>query len=669
MYIDKAILQPGDKLTLNTEPGNYNQIKTSETLLKDNIGCAWIVGYYAKYNGTTEVDIQGTIEDNVVSDYSSTTQTLDQWLTSEYGITSSDTFYKNISYDVRFSYNVGSISGVRTKYYKILNFSDVNDLVQSSIDDTSSVYATSSRYLLAKDTPVSITSTFVSDTNTFITNYVKTLQTNLRNSFIFKDKDNKVYSVRQVYINTGFSNQYYATSGLSINTDINSMIIDAGGDVTSDIHNNCYVKLWGDSYKLEINEITSQFKEDYHITTSRYNTIDAPYNLFAIPYGIKSVYEGTVQKIQTYDNELALNIAIGIVKDKTQSTIYDIQLLPYCPIQNISCEDGVLTIPSDSQLYSWVINHDDNTKITGIIFNVTYSKGTFNISNTISVTNPKMSNQMDMYRLCSPSYNGQFEFTPAKNGGIEYFNVDYTYKPYNPYIHINPNFKNLYGGDYNDARGLVCGGDFSLPIVNDTWAQYQLQNKNYEATFQREITHQEKVNTYTNISNIASSVTSALGTGINAGLVTGNPLVGIGAGIASGIGGAIDTAMSIGMQQENLNYAKDMHEFQLGNIKAMPNSIAKTTAFTNNNKIFPVLEYYTCTDREKEVFANSIRYQGMTVNAIGTIEDYINNSWSYGDITDKGYIRGSFILLDDISDDYHTATEINNEMQKGVYTK
>jgi hypothetical protein len=78
-----------------------------------------------------------------------------------------------------------------------------------------------------------------------------------------------------------------------------------------------------------------------------------------------------------------------------------------------------------------------------------------------------------LYRLVSPNYSGQFEFNLSKMfTNTVSFNVDYTYKPFNPYIHINPVFSGLYGNDWDDARGLICGGDFSLAVVNDAWTQY-----------------------------------------------------------------------------------------------------------------------------------------------------------------------------------------------------
>lgn len=61
-------------------------------------------------------------------------------------------------------------------------------------------------------------------------------------------------------------------------------------------------------------------------------------------------------------------------------------------------------------------------------------------------TDIKVSDNCDSYRLVSPNYNGIFEFSLAKNGGsVDLFNVDYTYKPHNPYIHVNPKFAGIYG--------------------------------------------------------------------------------------------------------------------------------------------------------------------------------------------------------------------------------
>ena len=129
-----------------------------------------------------------------------------------------------------------------------------------------------------------------------------------------------------------------------------------------------------------------------------------------------------------------------------------------------------------------------------------YSNFTFNITQPISMKltddnqaiRLKMDNECSLYRLCSPNYNGLFEFSVAKNGGsVDFFNVDITLKPINPYIHINPNFKGMYGIDYDDSRGLICGGDFSIPKWSNAFVEYELNNKNYQQIFDRQLQHMD----------------------------------------------------------------------------------------------------------------------------------------------------------------------------------
>lgn len=45
VFVEKATLSQSDPMIFNTENMTFNQIKKSESLLKDETGCAWIVGY------------------------------------------------------------------------------------------------------------------------------------------------------------------------------------------------------------------------------------------------------------------------------------------------------------------------------------------------------------------------------------------------------------------------------------------------------------------------------------------------------------------------------------------------------------------------------------------------------------------------------------------------
>ena len=229
------------------------------------------------------------------------------------------------------------------------------------------------------------------------------------------------------------------------------------------------------------------------------------------------------------------------------------------------------------------------------MFFPTRSSGSFTIKlseyddaliNELYNRNKKIANECEMFRLVSPNYNGQFEYNNAKNDGTHSFDVDYTYLPYSPYIHLNPDFKGLYGNDFNDCRGLIMQGDFSISYMSDAWVNYQVQNKNYANTFNRQIQNMELTQDVQRKQQIFNAVTGTVMGGA-AGAVTGakGGVAGIVAGaavgtIASTVGGALDVAYGDLLRNEALDYTKDMYNYQLDNIKALPDNIQKITAYT-----------------------------------------------------------------------------------------
>ena len=136
-------------------------------------------------------------------------------------------------------------------------------------------------------------------------------------------------------------------------------------------------------------------------------------------------------------------------------------------------------------------------------------------------------------------------------------------------------------------------------------------------------------------------------------------------GVVGGAGAAVAGMTEYYKQKEqyreNRKYAIDIHNYQLGNVKALPDSLAKVDAYTSNNKLFPILEKYTCTNEEVEIFKDKIKYEGMTVNTVGKIADYIDQ------LEDLTFIKGQIIRIDNLDEDDHFAQEIYNEVAKGLY--
>ena len=102
-----------------------------------------------------------------------------------------------------------------------------------------------------------------------------------------------------------------------------------------------------------------------------------------------------------------------------------------------------------------------------------------------------------------------------------------------------------------------------------------------------------------------------------------------------------------------------MFNFNISNIQALPQGLVKTSALNYNSKIYPFVEIYGCTEEETEVVRNKIKFDGMTLNVLGSIKDYLNPS-------DMTYIQGRVVRIN-INEDSHMANAINSELNKGVY--
>lgn len=298
------------------------------------------------------------------------------------------------------------------------------------------------------------------------------------------------------------------------------------------------------------------------------------------------------------------------------------------------------------------------------------------ITKNYSILNPgndalsrKLSNECDLVRLVAQNYSAIFEFSPAKSGGVDGFLADCTYKPWAPYIHILPRLKGLYGDNFvsiDDARGLICGGDMSLPQLSNAWANYQLQNKTYQEMFDRQIKNMDVQNDINRQGAMAQLITSPI-TGGAAGAAAGAQVGGIygaatGAAVGAlggGITAGIDYANNIKMMEENRQYAIDMYSYNLQNIQAIPTSLTKTSALTYNTRVWPFIEYYTCTDAEKDALKDKIKYNGMTIMKVGKLNDYL--------LGEDNFYKGKLIRLPDVKLDGHMAFEIYNELNKGVY--
>lgn len=692
--IKRAILSSDDPLTFNKESVSLNQIKKGEYLLKDYTQVPWIVGYVDRKlsSGTGQYTHVEVISD-VVADYEYASW--DNWTYKKYLNTYCMKDYSKAKVWFQFlqASGTGYLQRVTATMPRIgKNWSFESAQATKPYPDIASFYATPivenqfSNYLPANFN----TDTFEPSYKTYIRDLDNYNESDFNKLLEFDGQvfhitsEDKYYrlvvNVKQVTVN------YQMNANTSLLTELNRVVTSCPSYSTGTSTYRIYVttpQIVIDTIEVSNNEYTGD------IQTDRLHLKDAPYDMFCIPYGDVQITGTVATSTQAtsfsidYTKELALTFAQGLALS-IGTSLYDLQIVPYCPLTGISVEwyNGGLKERlklGDIRPDRVTLFKDKTNTNSGVILWAANSSGSFNISMPFASGTPKVTNQTDLWRIVSPNYAGEFEFNVARNNGLSFVTVDYTYKPAMPYIHVSPVFNEdgLYGQSWGDSRGLICGGDFSVAYLSNDWVAYQNNNKNYQTIFDREIQNMDvnrEVQRTQEWWNIATGTLGGASSGAFAGgMVSVSPIsAGTGAALGGGAsfaGGMLDRHFSEQLYQESKKFKQDTFALQLDNIKARPQSLAKTSGFTKNNKYFPFIEYYTCTDEEKFLFANYIRNYSMTVNKYDNIVNYINNIFGYAGIQDRGFIQAEIIKAVNFKGSSHELVEINRELNSGLYFK
>lgn len=704
-FIEKATLPGNNNLIFNAEDMSFNQIKTSELLLKDQSECPWLVIYGASKTGDgnvstfdieTETNIPVALSFDSVADFH-------EW--EVYQAYANHQFIVDAVKDLRIVVTGAiGVAGAGT----VITYT-ISENADTQVKYTAWAKGTSmATYKEAYET---------SYIQNLYQDQIQWMQVNLGNYIpeydpVIVDEALK-YRNGFIRVRTGTSSfKYYtlkmqgATLGPSYTYDVNvpsGLWYDYFQIRVEETMNNAQngtvsLKYKKHGYTLILEDVTNAVESSScTISGARYHLIDAPYDMFCIPYSddIKIINTSVPTFPTVYPQKLlGLNVARALIEKYSGSgQIYDAQILPYCPLSNTvitkSLLNGQVTldINASNEAFTpiYTTSKDSNgnavTKMTSVILHGSRSSFSRDIElkEPVVITDYKIESQCDMYRLVSPNYNGVFEFNAAKNDGISTIHIQCTYKPYTPYIKVYPDWGRLYGtyfGEGNfDARGLICGGDFSLPMTTSAWATYELENKNYQTSFDRTIQNMEVNNNVARAKEkwgVAANAVQAFAQGKQlgdssflglGGLVGVGNLTGAAAAAASTAAGLADINYNNQLRNEAIDYTQDMFGYSLQNIQALPQSLSKVTAYNIDNKYFPFLEYYTCSEVEKDALRSKIKYNGMTVMAIGKPIDYIDiNSGR-----DPMYFKCKLIRMESLNEDYHIMNAIANELNQGVF--
>lgn len=690
-FVEKGWVPDTDSAIFNSEQMTFNQIKKDEILLKDSTRVPWLVGYYTKQ----DTALSATIE-KIEPTADITVNGIENWtyynrLTDPAKIVNAytlDLYFKikglsddwsrgRVSYTGLTSNDIKLKSSARedapgvTEHYTIDGDLLLWGILGGDIDQDAIKNLTEQLTLGASD--------IWGYADNYFTGYLSIFDyeeiAGLPGKTIFDSTTGDFYKIKgRQYIGRTTSKKAKVQLTDSLGYEFYD-IYSATNSITGSrpTKNSSY-----DDFILGIDTYTELYLElekvNYGAVNATINpsaagqTLNSPFNIFAIPFGeIRVIDNGT----NVYTSEtLAMRTAMALIEQYSGASgvLHDLQLLPYCPIQEVRESTAGGTNPRlnlaeiPDYLYSRMT---DGENTVGYIFNCPSTSAQFSLKRLIDIKDYKIENETQFCRLCSPNWNGTYEFSPAKNRGLEYINVDMELKPFSPYIHLAPQFNEsgLYGLRDGDPIGLICGGDFGLTMISDAWAAYERQNKNYQNIFDRQIQNLEVQQKWGRFQDIAGAATGAL-SGATGGAMIGSMIpggMGIGAGVgaaASAGAGLADVLINEQLRKETIDYTKDLFGFQMGNVRALPDSLTKVNSFNPNNTIFPILEFYGCTDEETEALRNKIKYNGMTIGRIGALKDFRNPA-------EETYLKGQLIRLE-IPEDSHFVSDLAAEIYKGV---
>lgn len=681
MFVEKGYVPTSDPAIYNSEDMTVNQIKTAIDTLKDETECQWIVGYIPRNLADTTFSFDWTGAISTATEVS----TLSAWSYYNQLDTNFNTSISKI--EVWSSYADGSDEQItcgfvvrpnlmptfadmtQTRFYNQVTDDRTPGVIKGKdpiINATGTI--SPQGYLLTVGSSIMLKAlqidywpnlktagptVAIPGINSQVGKYIKDTSTGITYKVVKQTSTEDKY----ITISSGTAFNQLKAAFSSPNQWVDATINQPGPFRTK-------YTVERSTYSLQ--QVNTNITVDI---SNRIHTIDSPYDMFCMPY--PKAGEWWNYRFDSLDmfvsGELSMSVATSISAALGSEAVYDVQLLPYCPVRNLLNENGVV---NSGGPYGSAIRVSETDEVVGHMFWATNSSNTFTIStNMPSVENPiefKVANQCDFYRLVSPTDGSMFEFSLAKNGPINQFNISFTYKPFSPYIKIAPEFGGLYGETFNwDKRGLILRGDFSLPQSSNAWANYKLNNANYEDIFNRQIESLELQNKYQKQQDVVNAITGTVSAASSGG-VTGSFLGGgIGAGIGAGVGaltsgiaGAYDVKINNLLRNEALDLTKDQFGYQLGNIQALPNSLTKVSAFDIDCAPWPIIEYYTCTPVEKQALRNKITYNGMTIMRIDKLSAF--------ELGKERYFKGKLIRID-VSDDYHVASTIANELNKGVF--
>lgn len=380
IFLEKGFIDDvNDPLLYNSESMKLNQIKQLEIPLKDETQCGWVVGYipsdafpkvepeYDRVEKTVTVPMSADITVNGLSSWSywqyCSSNPSYKFMADEAGkrkvtvkirsqkvsaggriarcdmVTADYTFYPNSS-------DAGVYSQQNTGYIENSSGSWVFPQWYQDYGPVTFSQGTINAGICANIfDPVRNNGAFNTALNAILGNGISIGNTSalrqLQDKIILDSSTNTYYRIS--IITASESSPIIATSSVSggqtaLTALKNAMYYPSGlsgtlqGDYTTFTASNSST-----SYAIQLTNVGVSLYVD--LNSDRAHLNDSPYDMFCIPFSdtIKLRYDSTEF---TCSKNIALSMATEIARDLGSGSVYDVQLLPYCPNRTLVVKSG-----------------------------------------------------------------------------------------------------------------------------------------------------------------------------------------------------------------------------------------------------------------------------------------------------------------------------------------
>lgn len=458
------------------------------------------------------------------------------------------------------------------------------------------------------------------------------------------------------------SGKYYTVSRKKVARVANASIPDV--DIAYVLNATSYVTVNTGEYFIS----EQVYKYDFTLirtvpliekTLSAYaSCVDQPFQMFFIPIIEDATlrYDGKDYVSSKMITEAMLYDLIGTYSGEA-GKLLDVQVVPYMPVEGLSTNwnsaTKVFTVESDSLVD---IATPDTEDYIVPIYSVLYASYSTYIPYVRTVEDYKIE-QKRKYLITSPSGATAYDFSVAKNDGITGFFVDIDLRPFATFHRVQPNFGSLYGSTYRDTRGLIWQEDTSLTMVSSAWETYKRQNVNYMNTFNTDINYKRSALAIDQEANWGNYGFDAgkriIVAGIEAVTFTAEAIAqdiffgakgamsgGVGAAVIMGgalLGEALESsqvaynnAMDTKKLTNEINTSRQQFNYNIGNIKAIPENVEKVNGVFNTNNYVPYVQEFEPTldeiayyNRYLDLFGVNV---GMMVDLSVKTFDYVQGS-------------------------------------------